>query len=90
MIFPIFSINDHLAEGSLISFQQGEFIKVILAKEASNLTGAMLEQLSARKLVTEEHKGETQELAEHNEELEKQTEELEKQNTDLEEWTKRA
>ena len=38
----------------MASFQQGELIKVLLAHEASNLSGSMLEQLSARKLGTKE------------------------------------
>ena len=48
MSFPIYSIRDHSAEGSMASFQQGELIKALLAREASNLSGTMLEQLPER------------------------------------------
>ena len=46
MSFPIYSIRDHLAAGRVASFQQDELIKELLAHEASNLSGTMLEQLS--------------------------------------------
>ena len=54
MSFPSYSIWDHLAEGSMASFQQGELIKVLLAHEASNLPGTVLAQLPERERETEE------------------------------------
>ena len=54
MSFPIYSIRDHLAEGSMASFQQSELTKVLLAHEASNLSASMLEQQSDGKPETEE------------------------------------
>ena len=77
--FPTYSIRDHLAEGSMASFQQGELIKVLFAHEASNLSASMLEQLSERKLEAQELEEQTTQLKEKVKGLEEQTTELTKQ-----------
>ena len=84
MSFHNYSISDHLAEGSMASFQQGELLQLLLAHEASNLPGAMLEQLSAGKLGTKELEEQiTEALAKHNDELEEGHNESEEQHTKL-------
>ena len=88
MSFNNYSISDHLdhlAEGNMASFHQGELLKVLLAHSASNLPSTMLEQLSARKLGTKELEEQiTEELEKHNDELEEGHSEFEEQNTKLE------
>ena len=84
MSFPTYSIRDHLAEGSMASFQQGELIKVLLAHEASNVSASMLEQQSAGKLETEELEEQiTEELTEQLSERKFAVKELDEKTTEL-------
>ena len=84
MSFPIYSVKDHLAAGSMASFQQDELIKVLLAHEASNLSGTMLEQLSEGKFEIKELEEQIpQESEEQLPEGKLEGEELEEQTTEI-------